>query len=697
MIEAPLINFFSVTGLINATLNGLLGSLVLIFAKRGTKSFTFAMFCLCIAGWSVFYTAWHLTTDHSKILFYNQVMMVPVLFIPTFYFHFISCITDRETQNKKIILAAYIFSVCLAPFVFSSLFVSELMPIISPHLWPKAGPLYSLHLLMFVACVLVTVNDVWKVYRTSSGIRREQMKYILIGAAFGYGGGMMNYIPCYGIELRPYGNTCVTVYAIILAYISLIQKVVDINLAFRYGTIYSYLSVLIGTPVALAIWFVGGSVSASIIGFFAPVAGYLLIRKWKPSTTEAFVLAGKYAPHKDVNIQSHRESIINSPTLRDWAENLCRSMVKLFDVREVVVLVFDASHQYFASVAGAGLDQLSWGVPIIIENDSPLVKMLEKEKRILIKEELQQILRSRIFEAIQGEMESMSAELCMPFLMNDKVVGILALGRKTSKEMFNDLDIKSMWKVGRGAEEALRALLLGLLQQQYSSEWAHDLMHPFGPKGSLHYVKAAVDGKYGDLNPNLKQHFEDIVEEMDFVEKYMDALLNPLKYSNGVYNVRPRILSHYFEQSQRLYEEAAKEQGIQWTVRSPPHAIKVLGDAVIIFHRVIKNLLENAFRHTPRGGSIELGHRLEDKILVIFVKDSGAGIPKDKLETIFERGTQGSEGNKGKAGLGLYNARKVVESHHGKLWAESEPGKGSIFYFTLPLAPAEENIDAERR
>ena len=86
-----------------------------------------------------------------------------------------------------------------------------------------------------------------------------------------------------------------------------------------------------------------------------------------------------------------------------------------------------------------------------------------------------------------------------------------------------------------------------------------------------------------------------------------------------------------------------------------------------------------------------MGHRLEDKILVIFVKDTGPGVSKENQETIFERGTQGKEENKGKAGLGLYNARKVVEAHKGKLWVESEPGKGSAFYFTLPLAPLEES------
>jgi two-component system sensor histidine kinase VicK len=116
-----------------------------------------------------------------------------------------------------------------------------------------------------------------------------------------------------------------------------------------------------------------------------------------------------------------------------------------------------------------------------------------------------------------------------------------------------------------------------------------------------------------------------------------------------------------------------------------------MGDAAILYHRVILNLVGNAFRYTSRGGTIELGYRLEEKVLVIYVKDSGLGIQADKLEMIFDRGTQGDEANKGKAGLGLYNARQTVEAHLGRIWVESQPGKGTSFYFTLPLAPSEES------
>jgi len=685
-------SYFPLSALINAITSTILGSTVFLKGQKSERVITFILFCFALTGWSTFYFLWQLTPDKKLAYFYCKGLMMFVIIIPVFYFHYNVSLVEKTENIRPWIIASYIASAVLIFLNFSNMIVSGVSPKLSFMYWPNPGILFHFHLFMFsslvIASLIISINE----FKISSGIKKEHLKYTIIGTCTAFGGGMTNYFLWYNIPIKPYGNVFVSIWVLIIGYTILKYKLMDINLAFRYTVINVLLSIIIGMPIAIFIFYLsqfGHPFIAGFLGFSAPFTGYYLFNLWKPATTDSLVLTGRFATHKDENIKSHRDNIINSPTLRDWAENLCQSMVKLFSVQEVVVLVFDASHHYFASVAGAGLEQLSWGVPIIVENDSPLSKMLEKEKKILIKEELQQILRPRIYDAIQAEMESLSAELCVPFLMNDKLVGILAIGHKTSREMFNDLDLKSMWKVARGAEEALRALLLGLLQHQYSSEWAHDLLHPFGAKGSLHYVKAAVEGKYGALDSNLKQHFEDILEEMNFVEKYMDALLNPLKYSNGIYNIRPRILTHYFEQADRLYAEAAQEQGIHWTVRSPPPNIQVLGDAVIIFHRVIKNLLENAFRHTPRGGSIELGHRLEDNILVIFVKDTGPGIPKNMLETIFERGAQGSDDVKGKAGLGLYNARKVVEAHHGKLWAESELGKGSTFFFTLPLAQPE--------
>jgi signal transduction histidine kinase len=98
---------------------------------------------------------------------------------------------------------------------------------------------------------------------------------------------------------------------------------------------------------------------------------------------------------------------------------------------------------------------------------------------------------------------------------------------------------------------------------------------------------------------------------------------------------------------------------------------------------VIAHLIENAIKFTPAGGSIRVAAARHDAECLVSVADTGVGIPEVKLAAIFEP-FQG--GDCCTSGVGLYIARWIVEAHGGRIWATSEVGLGSAFYFTLPLA-----------
>ncbi len=100
--------------------------------------------------------------------------------------------------------------------------------------------------------------------------------------------------------------------------------------------------------------------------------------------------------------------------------------------------------------------------------------------------------------------------------------------------------------------------------------------------------------------------------------------------------------------------------------------------------QVVINLVSNAIKHSPPGSKISLKLNKNQKYVEVSVQDHGEGIPKDKLKLIFERFFQAHEHPKDGIGLGLYISKEIVELHKGKIWVESELGKGSTFYFTLP-------------
>ena len=105
--------------------------------------------------------------------------------------------------------------------------------------------------------------------------------------------------------------------------------------------------------------------------------------------------------------------------------------------------------------------------------------------------------------------------------------------------------------------------------------------------------------------------------------------------------------------------------------------------------QVILNLLMNAIQHTPAGGAVTVSvEKKGDSLAQLSVEDTGEGIEADQLEQIFERFyrvSQSRDRSSGGSGLGLAIARSLINAHGGEIWAESTPGSGSKFIFTIPL------------
>jgi signal transduction histidine kinase len=104
--------------------------------------------------------------------------------------------------------------------------------------------------------------------------------------------------------------------------------------------------------------------------------------------------------------------------------------------------------------------------------------------------------------------------------------------------------------------------------------------------------------------------------------------------------------------------------------------------------QTLVNLLGNAIKFSPAGSTVTVSAHTNGSEAVISVRDTGRGIPSDKLSTIFERFEQVDSSDarqKGGSGLGLAISRSIVQQHGGRIWVESTLGEGSTFRFTLPL------------
>jgi signal transduction histidine kinase len=145
-------------------------------------------------------------------------------------------------------------------------------------------------------------------------------------------------------------------------------------------------------------------------------------------------------------------------------------------------------------------------------------------------------------------------------------------------------------------------------------------------------------------------------------------------------------------------EVLAREKGIEFKI-APLEDLTVEGDKIKL-EQLFLNLLENAIRYTPKGGSISASVVREGKTAVIAIRDTGIGIPEEHIPHIFERFYRVDKARsraEGGAGLGLAICKHIAEVHNGKIEVESQVGKGSTFSISLPLTENSDSDNHERK
>jgi two-component system phosphate regulon sensor histidine kinase PhoR len=227
---------------------------------------------------------------------------------------------------------------------------------------------------------------------------------------------------------------------------------------------------------------------------------------------------------------------------------------------------------------------------------------------------------------------------------------------------------------------------LETVRQDFISNISHELRTPLASLKAL--TETLQDGALEDP-PAARRFLQRMETEVDALSLMVSELLELSRIESGrvplkMGSVPPATLVLKAVERLRLQAERAE---LSLIVDCPEDLPPVLADETRL-EQVLVNLLHNAIKFTPRHGKIDVrAIRNEDKIL-FSVQDTGIGIADEDLPRIFERFYKTDRARAGGGtGLGLAISRHLVESHSGQIWAESQEGKGSTFYFTIPLAP----------
>ncbi len=224
------------------------------------------------------------------------------------------------------------------------------------------------------------------------------------------------------------------------------------------------------------------------------------------------------------------------------------------------------------------------------------------------------------------------------------------------------------------------------LRRQMVADIAHELRTPLSlMQGNL---EAILDGMYEINMENVASVHEETLVLTRLVNDLRDL---SLAEAGQLPLEQDRVdLADLAARAAESFRSQASEQGITLVVDLPAGLPPVRGDAQRL-NQVLINLLSNALRHTPGGGRVVVSAGQDsggmDGHLRISVADTGQGIPAEDLPFVFERFYRADKSRvraSGGSGLGLAIARQIVQAHGGRIWAESRPGVGSTFFFTLP-------------
>ena len=239
------------------------------------------------------------------------------------------------------------------------------------------------------------------------------------------------------------------------------------------------------------------------------------------------------------------------------------------------------------------------------------------------------------------------------------------------------------------------------VKDEFISIVSHELRTPLT---SIHSsLKILATGKLGNLSTKGCRMLNIADEQTDRLVRLVNNVLDLQSIQSRKVKIDKQACSvnELVREASQTMQTMAYEHGVELKSEPVPHQVWANHDYIV---QTLTNLLSNAIKFSPPASQVwllaktilkvEKNHsKPEDPYLIFEVKDQGQGIPANQLETIFGRFQQVDSSDarkKGGTGLGLAICRQIIEEHHGKIWAESCLGKGSSFYFTLPLFIPEE-------
>jgi len=645
----------------------------------------------------------YLTTDYETAKFWLKLVFSGITLIAPFFYHFVTIFLGLIKEKKLVLILNYLISI-----IFISLIVfTDLLIYPERHWWgfyPKAGNLiiHPVFLLWFGITYFRGFYNLFTAAKQEniSPVRKLQIKYLLWSYLFAILGAI-DFLPDYGIEFYPFGYLFVGIGFTIIAYAILRHHLLDINIALTRAGIFAFVYLFV---LGIPLW----------IGYTT--------KAWFPSTGLAILFA-TLGPFIYQRLRKRAEDVILKEQKRYQRAllDLSKTMSRIRDLdkllRAIVLTVVDTVKVSFAAIylkdEESKFYQLKHYFPKeaksrlqeFIPFDSELIKAFNAERRPLLSEELKYLPTSSAYIRDSG--------LLIPCFIEDELLGFMLLGPKLNNQLYTSDDILvfetlsystslaiencRFWQEIEERQRQARIMEMDL----FSYSLAHEIENPMTIILNQTYFLKQYLLKYITDQKEYKEAesaFNYILEARERVSSMVEAIADFGKETST--QLKLLRLEEAIESYLKLYLPIFKHQGIYFSKQLPTDTPLIRGVKQEIM-QVLAIFSDNAI-HALLGTKekhISLREELPNQdVISISLSDNGYGISQEKLRTIFAAFVTSKASTEGR-GMGLYNARKLIQRHKGRLWAESEgEGKGATFFIELPIAKniSEEELKQEK-
>lgn len=714
--------FYAVTSLINAIASTILGLFVFFKNTKAKINQIFALFCLSIAIWAYSYYFWQMANNAESALFWSRALMAGSIFIPAFYFHFILSFLGKINQKKKFILISYLIFVLFFISNFTSLFVKEVSPALFFEFWPKPGILFHPFIVIWLFFVVYCTYLLITGYKESSGIKKGQIKYILLGITIGFIGGGTNYFLWYDIPIPPFGNPLVVFFVLATTYGILKYRLMDIKVMLGKTAIYIFsFAIVIG--IGLGFSYLNLYFNILPIHISNSLILIISILLFEPSFRFFEKIASRYFYYSFYSYQQVLtelgEKLTQLLDLDDLASVITNTLLKTMKLERIVILLRDQRTGNYKIKKNIGFREEN-GISLV--KDNFLTKFLEENKKPLVYEELSLIIKDtknekekEKFEKLKNNMKRIEARLCLPLLIEGKIIGLIVMGNKLSGESYSIQDLELLTGLANQSSIALQnAKLYSEVQElsknlerrvkeqvkqieelsEMKSEFLKVVNHQLRTPVSIIKGMASMLAE-GSLKGEKRDEFiKKIYLSSERLETILDDILlaqslagrsEPVKFS-------PCQIEEVVEKQFEHLKTQAEMKNLKMVFIKPEDKLPVILADSEMLQKAISRLIDNAILYTNKGEikiSADLRKEGEKDFIEISVQDSGLGLEKDDQKNLFKlfyRGEKAILMHPNGSGLGLFIVKEIINSHQGRVEVQSDGiGKGATFKIILPI------------